>query len=162
MVHALKAQFLHDKRSHGPALIAIAQNYLDANLGLNQSFLRSWRCPHHPPETWEYQPQKPMQIQTVVSPFSRVVTEEEAAKKPRCELVYAGSGLPQGPFLGNTLFPLKVGLRWGFVNGLEWVQKWVKSRCLGAKVGKNGSKPTFTPTLNPSRGFHENPLFYPV
>ena len=49
---------------------------------------------------------------------------------------YAGSGLPQGPFLGNNSFPLKVGLRWVFVNGLEWVksrakvgfwvQKWVK------------------------------------
>ena len=25
---------------------------------------------------------------------------------------YAGSGLPQGPFLENNLFALKVGLRW--------------------------------------------------
>ena len=72
---------------------------------------------------------------------------------------YAGSGLPQGPFLGNNLFPLKVGLRWVFVNGLEWVQKWVKSEFLGAKVGQNASRPTFAPTLNPFRGFHENPLF---
>ena len=38
---------------------------------------------------------------------------------------YAGSELPQGPFLENNLFALKVGLRWGFVNGLKWVQKWV-------------------------------------
>ena len=72
---------------------------------------------------------------------------------------YVGSGLPQGLFLGNYSFPLKVGLRWVFVNGLEWVQKWVESGFLGAKVGKNGSKPTFAPTLNPFRDFHENPLF---
>ena len=36
---------------------------------------------------------------------------------------YAGLGLPQGPFLENYLFPLKVGLRWVFVNGLKWVQQ---------------------------------------
>ena len=54
---------------------------------------------------------------------------------------YARSGL-RAFFGGNTLFPLKVGLRWVFVNRLEWVQKWVKSGFLGAKVGKNGSKPT--------------------
>ena len=51
-----------------------------------------------------------------------------------------------GPFLANNLFPLKVGLRWVFVNGLKWVQKWVKSGFLGAKVGQNASKPTFAPT----------------
>ena len=39
---------------------------------------------------------------------------------------YAGSGLPQGPFLENNSFPLQVGLGWVFVNGLKWVQKWVK------------------------------------
>ena len=72
---------------------------------------------------------------------------------------YAGSGLLQGPFLGNYLFPLKVGLRWVFVNGLKWVQKWVTSGFLGAKVGQNASKPTFAPTLNPFRDIHENPLF---
>ena len=59
---------------------------------------------------------------------------------------YAGSGLPQGPFLGNNLFPTKVGLRWVLVNGLKWVQKWVKSGFLGAKVGQNASKPTLAPT----------------
>ena len=49
-----------------------------------------------------------------------------------------------GPFFGeNNLFPLQVGLRWVFVNLLKWVQKWVKSGLLGAKVGENGSKPTF-------------------
>ena len=37
-----------------------------------------------------------------------------------------------GPFLENNLFPLKVGLRWVLVNGLKWVQKWVKSGFLGA------------------------------
>ena len=62
-------------------------------------------------------------------------------------------------YRGNNLFPLKVGLRWVSVNGLEWVQKWVKSGFLGAKVGKKGPKPTFAPTLNPFRDFHENPLF---
>ena len=36
----------------------------------------------------------------------------------------------------------KVGLRWGFVNLLKWVQMWVKSGFLGAKVGPNASKPT--------------------
>ena len=59
---------------------------------------------------------------------------------------YAGSGLPQSAFLGNNFFPLKVGLGWVFVNGLKWVQKWVKSGFLGAKVGLNASKPTFAPT----------------
>ena len=51
---------------------------------------------------------------------------------------YAGSGLPQGPFWENNLFPRKVGLRWVFVNGLKWVQKWV----FGCK---SGSKPSFDP-----------------
>ena len=32
-------------------------------------------------------------------------------------LAYAGSGLPQGPFLENNLFPLKVGLKWVLVHG---------------------------------------------
>ena len=49
----------------------------------------------------------------------------------------------------NYLFALKVGLRWVFVNGLKWVQKWVKCEFLGAKVGQNESKPTFPPTENP-------------
>ena len=72
---------------------------------------------------------------------------------------YAGSGLPRGPFLGNNLFPLKLGKKWVFMNGLKWVQKWVKSGFLGAKVGQNSSKPTFAPTLNQFRLIHENPLF---
>ena len=72
---------------------------------------------------------------------------------------YAGSGLRQGPFLANNLFPRKVGLRWVFVNGLKWVQKWVKSGFLGAKVGQNTSKSTFSPTLNPFWHIRENPLF---
>ena len=59
---------------------------------------------------------------------------------------YAGLGLPQGPFSENYLFALKVGLRWVFVNGLKWVQKWVKSGFLDPKVGQNASKPTFPPT----------------
>ena len=64
-----------------------------------------------------------------------------------------------GPFFGEQFIStVSVGLGWAFVNGLEWVQKWVKSGFLGAKVGKNESKPTFAPTLNPFRDFHENPL----
>ena len=74
-------------------------------------------------------------------------------------MLYAGSGLPQGPFSENNLFPLKVGFRWVLVNGLKWVQKWVKSGFWGAKVGQNAPKPTFSPTLNPFRQIHENPLF---
>ena len=54
---------------------------------------------------------------------------------------YAGPGLPQGPFLENNLFPLKVGFRWVFVNGLNWVQKWF----LGAKVGQEWVKTHFKP-----------------
>ena len=80
------------------------------------------------------------------------------APKPRNPKSYAGSGLPQGPFLENYLFALKVGLRWVSVNALKWVQKWVKSGFLGAKVGQNASKPTFPPTSNPFRQIHENPL----
>ena len=67
-------------------------------------------------------------------------------------LLYAGLGLPQGPFSENSPFPLKVGLRWAFVNGLKWVQKWV----LGAKMGE---KWVFSPSLDPFRDFHKNPLF---
>ena len=50
-----------------------------------------------------------------------------------------------GPFLENDLFALKVGLRWVFVNELEWVQKWVKSGFLGAKVGQNRQNPLLHP-----------------
>ena len=65
-----------------------------------------------------------------------------------------------GPFWGNNSFPLNVGLKGVFVSGLKWVQTWVKSGFLGvAKVGQNGSKPTFAPTLNPFRRIHDNPLF---
>ena len=46
----------------------------------------------------------------------------------------------------NNLFLLKVGLKWVLVDGLKWVQKWVKSGFFGAKVGQNASKPTFSPT----------------
>ena len=35
----------------------------------------------------------------------------------------------------QDLLPLKVGLRWAFVNGLKLVQKWVKSGFLGCKSG---------------------------
>ena len=70
-----------------------------------------------------------------------------------CKLCLCWVRAASGHFLGE------VGLRWVFVNGLEWVQKWVKSGFLGAKVGKNGPKPTFAPTLNPFRDFPENPLF---
>ena len=70
-----------------------------------------------------------------------------------------GQGCLMALFGGNNLFPQKVGLRWVFVNGLKWVQKWVKSGFLGAKVGQNASKPTFAPTSNPFRHIHENPLF---
>ena len=50
------------------------------------------------------------------------------------------------PFCENNLFPLKVGLRWIFVNILKWVQKWVKSGFWGAKVGKMDQNPLFVPT----------------
>ena len=65
-----------------------------------------------------------------------------------------------GPFLEKKLFPLKVGLRWVFVNGLEWFKvdkEWV----VGAKVGDNGSKPTSLSTLDPfwdSDKIHFNPV----
>ena len=64
-----------------------------------------------------------------------------------------------GPFLENYLFALKVGLRWVFVNGLKWVQKWVKSGFLVAKVGSKCVKTHFSTHLNPFRDFRENPLF---
>ena len=43
-------------------------------------------------------------------------------KNNKVNKTYAGSGLPQGPFLENTLFPLKVGFRWVFANRQKWVQ----------------------------------------
>ena len=79
-----------------------------------------------------------------------VVAARERARKNQGQVHldynYAGSGLPHGPFVENYLFALQVGLGWVFVNGLKWVQKWVKSGFLGAKVGQNASKPTFPPT----------------
>ena len=54
---------------------------------------------------------------------------------------YAGPRLPQGPFLENNLFPLKVGSRWVFVNGLKWVKKWVFGSKNGSKVGRNPFHP---------------------
>ena len=62
-------------------------------------------------------------------------------------------GLPQGPFSENNLFPLKVGLRWVFVNGLKRVQNWVFGRENGSKVGRN---PHFT-HFKPISGFSRNP-----
>ena len=61
-------------------------------------------------------------------------------------VIMLGQGCFRALFLENYLFALKVGLRWVFVNGLKWVQKWVKSGFSGAKVGQNASKPTFPPT----------------
>ena len=75
-------------------------------------------------------------------------------------ILMLGQGcLRKGPFLENNLFPLEVGLRWALVNGLKWVQEWVKSAFLGAKVGQNATSPTSPPTLNQFRQIHENPLF---
>ena len=71
---------------------------------------------------------------------------------------YAGSGLPQGPFWENNLFPLKEGLQWVFVNGLKWVQKWVFGCKNGSKVGRN---PLFN-HFKPISGILWKPTFYPV
>ena len=63
-----------------------------------------------------------------------------------------------GPiFGGNNLFPLKVGLRWVFVNGLEWVQKWVRSGFLD-----NGAKAHSCAHFKPISGFSRKPTSYPV
>ena len=51
----------------------------------------------------------------------------------------------------NNLFPLKVGVRWVFINLLKRVQKWVKSGFWGPKAGQNASNPHLLPTLNPFR-----------
>ena len=75
---------------------------------------------------------------------------------------YAGSGLPQGPFLGNNLFPLKVSLRWVFVNGLKWVQKWVKSGVFGCKSGSKFVKTHFCTHFKPISAYSRKPTFYPV
>ena len=74
-------------------------------------------------------------------------------------LSYAGSGLPQGPFLGNNSFHKKMGLRWVCFQWAEMGPKVGQRWIFGAKVGQNASKPTFAPTLNPFRHIHENPLF---
>ena len=68
---------------------------------------------------------------------------------------YAGSGLPQGPFLGNNLFPLKVGLRWVFVNGPKWVQEWV----LGSKSGSKCVKTHFCTHFKPILAYSRKPTF---
>ena len=74
------------------------------------------------------------------------------------EMPYAGSELPQGPFSENNLFALKVGLRWVFVSGLKWVQKWVFGYKNGSKVGRN---PLFI-HFKPISGFSRKPTFQPV
>ena len=88
---------------------------------------------------------------------NRLETDSKSTEE-RLE-IYAGSGLPQGPFLANNLFPLKSGFKMGFCQCLKWVQKWVKNWVFGCKSGSNVSKPTFAPTLNPFWHIHENPLF---
>ena len=55
--------------------------------------------------------------------------------------------LPATRQISLQLFPLKVGLRWVFVNGLKWVQNGF----LGAKVGENWVKTHLSPTLSPFR-----------
>ena len=89
------------------------------------------------------------------SPKCRCSLEGSVASRGVCDnesvKCYAGSGLPQGPFLESNLFPLKVGLRWAFVNGLKCVQKW-------AFGCKNGSKWVET-HFSPLWAHFENPLF---
>ena len=58
-----------------------------------------------------------------------------------CTILFDGSGLPQGPFLENNSFPLKVGPRWV----LSICSNGSKSGFLGPKVGQNASKPTSYP-----------------
>ena len=53
----------------------------------------------------------------------------------------------------NYLFPLKVGLKWVFVNELKWVQQWVLGCKNGSKVGRN---PRFT-HFKPLSGFSRKP-----
>ena len=92
-------------------------------------------------------------------PHSAAYGAEDGSKSSSDRLQgYAGSELPQGPFLENNLFALKVGLRWGFVNGLKWVQKWVFGSKNGSKVGRN---PLFT-HFKPISGFSRKPTFQPV
>ena len=72
----------------------------------------------------------------ICPPLSRPINstyEEQSRKGPRHNPdLSRKSGKPPG-------LAFKVGLRWVFVNGLKWVQKWV----LGAKMGRKWSKPTF-------------------
>ena len=72
--------------------------------------------------------------------------------------VMLGQGCLRALFLENDLFPRKVGLRWVFVNGLKWVQKWVFRCKSGSKVGQNA---LFT-HFKPISGFPQKPTFYPV
>ena len=64
-----------------------------------------------------------------------------------------------GPSFGEQFISTESGFKMGFCQWAGMGQKWVKSGFLGAKVGQLASKPTFAPTLNPFRDFHENPLF---
>ena len=81
----------------------------------------------------------------------------DAISLVRGKKLYAGALPPQGPFLfENNLFPLKVGLRWAFVNLLIWVQKVGKSGSLGRKNCVKMRQTHFLPTLNPFRGIDKN------
>ena len=46
-----------------------------------------------------------------------------------------GGGSADFIFVDAGICLIEVGLRWVFVNGLKWVQKWVKTGLLGARVG---------------------------
>ena len=48
------------------------------------------------------------------------------------------------------------GFKMVVFNGLKCVQKWVKCGSFDAKMGENGSKLTFEPTLNPFRDVDKN------
>ena len=108
---------------------------------------------------WKRHDNKILKLQIILSKHFVVIAQapiEGDAKEGSHELCWVRAA--SGPLLGNNLFQLKVGLRWVLVNVLEWVQKWV----FGRKSGLKWAKLTFAPTLNPFRGFHENPSFYPV
>ena len=89
-----------------------------------------------------------------IFPLFLLVLAHEAKVRVSAILFLCWVRAASGPFLENNLLPLKVGLRWGFVNGLKWVQNWVKNEFLGAKVCEMGQTHSST-TFDPCRDIDE-------
>ena len=82
----------------------------------------------------------------------------EAPKPTQIPQIHAVSGLTQGHFLENDFHPLKLGLKWGFVN----VRSGYKSGfwCIFTQAWTQ--KTHFSPTFGPISGDWQKPILDPL